>query len=109
MVKAVQDFFMGMSIPPGVSSCLVVLIPKSVNPSTFGDFRPICLSNFINKVCTKVLTDRLTVILPKLISPEQIGFMKNRDISEHILIAQEMIHSIDRKIRGSNVVVKLDM
>ncbi|CAH9140209.1 unnamed protein product, partial [Cuscuta epithymum] len=35
--------------------------------------------------------------------------MKGRDISEHILVAQEMINSIDKKIRGTNLVIKLDM
>ncbi|CAH9139932.1 unnamed protein product [Cuscuta epithymum] len=35
--------------------------------------------------------------------------MKGRDISDHILVAQEMINSLDRKVRGTNLIVKLDM
>ncbi|CAH9087441.1 unnamed protein product [Cuscuta epithymum] len=35
--------------------------------------------------------------------------MKNMEISEHILIAQDMIHSIEKKVRGANVVIKLNM
>ncbi|CAH9124967.1 unnamed protein product [Cuscuta epithymum] len=92
-----------------MASSLVVLIPKSEHPNTFADFRPICLSNFVNKVCTKVLATRLIKILPKIISIEQAGFMQNKDVIEQVLIAQEMLHSIDKKIRGSNVMVKLDM
>ncbi|CAH9113234.1 unnamed protein product [Cuscuta europaea] len=87
MISAVQEFFLGISIPQGISSSLVTLIPKVDNPSTFGDFRPICLSNFVSKVCTKVLADTLSLIFPKIISAEQIGFMKNKDMVEHILIA----------------------
>ncbi|CAH9059413.1 unnamed protein product [Cuscuta epithymum] len=109
LLKAVQEFFLGISIPKALSSSLIVLIPKVPNPFSFGDFRPICLSNFVSKVCTKVLADRLSLILPKIISPEQIGFMKNKDMVDHILIAQEMVHSLNKKVRGSNVMVKLDM
>ncbi|CAH9082772.1 unnamed protein product, partial [Cuscuta europaea] len=87
LVRAIQEFFMGIPIPRGVASSLVVLISKVDNPSSFGEFRPICLSNFISKVCTKILVDRLSSILPKLISPEQIGFMNNKDIVDHVLIA----------------------
>ncbi|CAH9124930.1 unnamed protein product [Cuscuta epithymum] len=109
VVNAVQEFFIGVPPPKGISSSFVVLIPKIDNPITFSDFRPICLSNFVNKVCTKVLATRLNKILPKIISEEQAGFMQNRDIADQVLIAQEMIHAIDKKVRGSNVVVKLDM
>ncbi|CAH9084422.1 unnamed protein product [Cuscuta epithymum] len=109
VLMAVQEFFMGLPIPKGMASALLVLIPKSDCPSTFSDFRPICLSNFINKVCTKVLVTRLKPILPKIISPEQVGFMANRDSADQVLLAQEMVHCLDKKIRGSNLIVKLDM
>ncbi|CAH9069343.1 unnamed protein product [Cuscuta epithymum] len=109
VVKAVQEFFIGIPPPRGFSSSLIVLIPKTEVPSTFSEFRPICLSNFNNKICTKVLASRLVKVLPKLISEEQAGFVKGRDISDQILIAQEMVHAIDKKVRGSNVIIKLDM
>ncbi|CAH9132839.1 unnamed protein product [Cuscuta epithymum] len=75
-------------------------------PTSSADYRPICLSNFTNKICTKVLTSRLVKLLPIIISNKRAGFVKDRD---QILIAQEMIHAIDKKVRGSNVVIKLDM
>ncbi|CAH9113266.1 unnamed protein product [Cuscuta europaea] len=103
LLKVVQEFFMGISIPKALSSILIVLIPKVPNPSSFGEFRPICISNFVSKVCTKVLTDRLSMILPKIISPEQIGFMKNKDMVDHILIAQEMVHSLNKKVIMNNL------
>ncbi|CAH9101516.1 unnamed protein product [Cuscuta epithymum] len=109
VLRATQDFFMGQHIPKGFSSTQIILIPKSDNPSTFSDFRPICLSNFTIKICTKVLATRLKQVLPKIISQEQAGFMAKRDIADQILIAQEMVHCIDKKVRGSNVIVKLDM
>lgn len=58
---------------------------------------------------SKVLADRMAHILPLIISPEQSGFVKGRKITENVLLAQEMLHKIDVKARGNNVMVKLDM
>ncbi|CAH9079751.1 unnamed protein product [Cuscuta europaea] len=109
VTRAVQDFFMGHHIPKGVSNTLIVLIPKNDNPSSYSEFRPICLSTFISKICTKVMVTRLKSVLPKIISKQHAGFMANRDIADQVLIAQELMHNIDKKVRGSNFVVKLDM
>lgn len=106
---AVQEFFIGVPVPKSISSALIVLLPKKSNPSTFGDFRPICLCNFINKLFTRIICDRLQEFLPKLISPEQSAFLKGRDISDNILLAQELLQHLDKKVRGSNVVFKLDI
>ncbi|XP_037494324.1 secreted RxLR effector protein 78-like [Jatropha curcas] len=52
---------------------------------------------------------RVVENLDLLISPEQAGFMKGRSIHSQILLANEMIHEIDRKARGNNIAIKLDM
>lgn len=44
-----------------------------------------------------------------LISKEQRGFMKGRSIFDNILLAQEMAQSIKKKIRVTNIIMKLDM
>lgn len=51
----------------------------------------------------------MACILPQIISPEQSGFVKGLNIIKNILLAQEIHHKIDTKIRGSNVMVKLNM
>ncbi|KAL3514291.1 hypothetical protein ACH5RR_027008 [Cinchona calisaya] len=48
-------------------------------------------------------------LLPKIISPEQGGFVQGRVISENILLAQELVDFIDKKTRRGNVILKLDM
>lgn len=107
--SAVQDFFAGVPIPWAISSAQIVLIPKKLVPITFSDFRPICLCTFINKVFTRLLASRIKPLLPRLISSEQSGFLADRDIHENILLASEMINSINVRSRGLNIVVKLDM
>ena len=68
-------------IPKGISSTLIVLLPKKVNLSIFADFRPISLCTFVNKIFTKVLVNRLRAILLDLILQVQSVFVLGRDIS----------------------------
>ena len=109
VLAVTRDFLAGTPIPRGIASTLIVLIPKKSNPATFADFRPISLCNFINKVFTKVLANRLRAILPEVISPEQSAFCPSRDITENVLLAQEMVASINKKARVHNCIFKLDM
>ena len=51
----------------------------------------------------------MKIVLPTLISPEQFRFVSGREISDSILLAQEMVNSIDKKVRGHNVILKVDM
>lgn len=87
----------------------LVLIPKVESPSSFSELRPISLSNFTTKIISKILAERLNVLLPNLISANQSRFVKDRLISENILLAQKIIQNISKTNRGGNMVIKLDM
>ncbi|VFQ69265.1 unnamed protein product [Cuscuta campestris] len=94
---ASQEFFLGRPIPCAYGSTYLTLIPKTLNPKRFDDYRPISLSTFMSKINTRILSNRLNTLLHKLISPEQAAFQKGRSIDDHILVAQEAIHIIDKK------------
>ncbi|XP_071939206.1 uncharacterized protein [Coffea arabica] len=53
--------------------------------------------------------NRVATLLPKIVSPQQTGFIKGRNIRENFLLAQEIITGIGKKTRGGNVALKLDM
>ncbi|PKU79583.1 hypothetical protein MA16_Dca000929 [Dendrobium catenatum] len=103
-----SDFFKGSVIPKFFSSTFVVLLPKNNSINTWNDFRPISLCTVFYKVLSKILMNRLTVLLPKLISPYQMGFVKGKAISDNILLAQEFCND-DVKCRGGNMIMKLDI
>ncbi|KAI3473655.1 hypothetical protein Pfo_031429 [Paulownia fortunei] len=94
---AVEDFFSGTPKPRSFTATTLVLIPKTDSPDTWNDFRPISLCNVTNKIITKLLSLRLAKRLPDLIAPSQSGFVQGRLISDNILLAQELIHSIDSR------------
>nr|XP_027122355.1 uncharacterized protein LOC113739336 [Coffea arabica] len=60
-------------------------------------------------VLSRILSDRVAALLPKIIFLQQSGFVRGRNITENYLLAQEVIAGIGKKLRGENVVLKLDM
>ncbi|KAI9160260.1 hypothetical protein LWI28_006684 [Acer negundo] len=78
MVLAVQDFFITRVIFPGLNSSFIVLLPKLRDSISVDQFRPIVLSNFLFKISSKILTDRLARVAAGIISPQQFDFIRDR-------------------------------
>ena len=74
VVREVLHVLRGGSIPEGWNDTLVVLIPKVQNPEHLKDLRPISLCNVVYKLVSKVLANRLKMILDELISDNQSAF-----------------------------------
>ncbi|VFQ75956.1 unnamed protein product [Cuscuta campestris] len=105
--QMVQGFFWGDYFSKGISHTFIILLPKVDCPNTFADFRPISLCNFSSKIVSKILATRLAKVLPKIISPNQSGFIKGRSITENVLLAQELCHGM--KAINRDIIFKLDM
>ena len=53
------------------------------------------------KIASKAIANRLKKVLPNLINQDQTGFLKNRSISENILLIEGMLRHIEKeKIPG---------
>lgn len=85
------------------------MLPKVDSPQIFSDIRLISLCNGTGKIIAKVINARLNSLLLKIISTNQSGFMKGRDITENILLAQEIVSDNKKPMKGGNIVIKLDM
>ncbi|XP_027156871.1 uncharacterized protein LOC113758040 [Coffea eugenioides] len=108
-MDAVKDFFAGATMPRGFSSTTITLLPKKEGACEWKDFRPISLSNVSSKIISKILSTRINQFLPKLILEFQTGFIPGRGIQDNVLLAQELILDLDKKLRHPNVILKLDM
>ena len=71
VIDAVLDFLHTGHMVPDINYTHIVLIFKVKKLEKMVDFRPIGLCNVLYKIISKVLANRLKLILPQLTSPTQ--------------------------------------
>ena len=91
-----------------LNATFLALIPKQEGADRLSQFQPISLCNFIYKIISKLMVDRLKKGLVDLISEEQSGFVVGSKILDGIFIATEVIHSM-AKSKEKVMFIKLDM
>ena len=98
------------SILAFLNTTLITLIPKCNNPESLANFRPISLCNFVYKIISKVLVAKIRHLLNNLISPIQTAFVLDRRGVDNVVIAQELLYTMDRmKRKEGYIAVKVDL
>ncbi|KAA3486847.1 reverse transcriptase [Gossypium australe] len=100
---------LGQTIDLKINKSLIVLIPKVQNPEEFSQFRPISLSSVLYKLVMKVIINCFKVVFPRIIAPEQIGFIVGRNITDNIVIAQEIHPMRCNKKNRKLMAIKIDL
>ncbi|CAN6177724.1 unnamed protein product [Urochloa humidicola] len=106
----VQEFFNSGTLPEHTNKTYIVLIPKKTTCLSPQDFRPISLCNVFYKIIAKSLAERCKNHLPHLIHHSQHAFIKGRNITTNIILAQEIAHSFQlRSWNFPGFMLKLDL
>ncbi|XP_074305950.1 uncharacterized protein LOC141641178 [Silene latifolia] len=108
-IAAIKNFFQTGKLLKQVNTTNITLIPKSSNPTSVLDFRPIACCNTLYKALAKVLCKRLSKILPDIVSESQGGFVQGRNIVANVLICQDLVRLYNRKAASPRCLIKIDL
>ena len=111
LTRMVNEFLFDGTMANGLNDANICLIPKKEKPDEMSQFRPISLCNVSYKIISKVLYQRLKKVLPDRISETQSAFVAGRQITDNVLIAQEMFHALRTNSGGreKRMTIKTDM
>ncbi|CAJ2644440.1 unnamed protein product [Trifolium pratense] len=107
VMRFISDFHRNGRLTKGINSTFIALIPKTDSPQRLSDFRPISLVGSLYKILAKVLANRLRQVIGSVISESQTAFVKNRQILDGILIANEVVDEA-RKFKKDLLLFKVD-
>ncbi|MCI34932.1 cysteine-rich receptor-like protein kinase, partial [Trifolium medium] len=107
VMRFISEFHRNGKLTKGLNSTFIALIPKIDSPQRLNDFRPISLVISLYKILAKVLANRLRLVIGSVISESQTVFLKDRQILDGILIANEVVDEA-RKSKKELMLFKVD-
>lgn len=107
--KAIKEFFRTGKLHPSWNETNLVLIPKTINPNTANEFRPIACCNVLYKCISKILSERLKMVLPDLVNQCQGAFVRGRELLYNVLVCQEIARGYTRAKISPRCMLKVDL
>ncbi|KAK4397731.1 hypothetical protein Sango_1248600 [Sesamum angolense] len=107
--RAVMDFFRSGRMLRQLNHTIIALVPKSEHSPSVADYRPISCCNVIYIVITKIIADRLSPVLEHLTDSSQATFVRGRNITYNIFLAQEMVRQYSRKRISPRCTINVDL
>lgn len=108
-VVAVKSFFEKGFLPKGVNSTILALIPKKLEAREMKDYRPISCCNVLYKTISKIIANRLKMVLPQFIAGNQSAFVKDRLLIENLLLATEIVKDYHKESISERCAIKIDI
>lgn len=110
LCKLIGDIFREPEKVRDINDTYLTLIPKVDAVCKVKDFRPISLCNVSYKVITKILAQRIRILMSGLVNPCQSSFTPHRQSRDNIIVAQEIFHSMrNKKGKKGWLAIKIDL
>ena len=107
VMRFISEFHRNGKLSKGINNTFIALIPKIDSPRRLNDFRPISLVGSLYNILAKVLANKLKMVIGTVVSDTQTAFVKNRQILDGILIANEVVDEA-RKDKKELLLFKVD-
>jgi len=110
LVHLVLNVLRGRNFPEDLNETFLVLTPMVPNPQIVTQLRSIGLCNIAYKAMTEMIVNRPKMVMETLVAPTLCSFVPARQITDNIIIVQEMLHIMQRKIGEIGyVAIKVDL
>ena len=103
----VLSFFNNELSMSNINIAWVTLIPKTDNPTSIDEYRPISMVGALYKIISKLLSIRLKEVMSPLVDESQSAFLMKRQILDSVLIANESLRWLKKK-KIPGTMIKLD-
>nr|GFC73188.1 putative RNA-directed DNA polymerase, eukaryota, reverse transcriptase zinc-binding domain protein [Tanacetum cinerariifolium] len=107
--KTIRDFFLNGKLLKEVNATVISLVSKVATPCKVSDYRPIACCNVIYKIISKVICNRIKGSLNDLVDVNQSAFIPSRQISDNILLSQELMRNYHRSRGHAKCAFKIDI
>nr|GEZ41484.1 hypothetical protein [Tanacetum cinerariifolium] len=104
-----DEFFANGKLLKEVNATVISLVPKVASPSKVSEFRPIACRNVVYKIISKIICNKIKGVLGSLVSENQIAFIPSRQISDNILLSQELMRNYHRNRGPAKCAFKSDI
>lgn len=109
LCAAIQEFFEKKRLLKQLNHTIIALVPKTNFEPGVGDYRPIACCNVVYKIISKIITNRLVPLMPKIISNSQSAFVGDRNITDNIYLAQELVRRYNVHKNQPKCCLKIDL
>ncbi|CAI5536391.1 unnamed protein product [Closterium sp. Naga37s-1] len=91
VMREVRDFEASGKLSEAFTTAVTILLHKKGDRGDLSNYRPITLLSFFYKLLAKVLANRIRMVLPRVISENQFGFLPGRSLAEAVSLVADAI------------------